>query len=604
MVRVLAQKYSVAEISSRLSISRNAVAAYLQEIGVVVEASYVSNPLLRHVLVNVVQLSKKWVFSHRFIFIGLAIMVLAVYVNSINNAFVSDDLPLIHDPQLGSFEYAVHDPRNILRTVLYTITYHLFGTSPAAFRIPSILFHIANAWLVFTLVWLITKTRTALIASAIFAVHPLFSEPVIWISGGIYPQYSMMVLAGIICYILGLKDKRFYLVSFILLVVSLLISEKAIVFPFLIFLFDLATGRLSKNWKWYVLFFGAVVVFLAFIAHLFFERLYLLTNAYYLESGLDNPFFLIPVALFNYVFLLFWPYRLTMYHTEVAPTVGLFIVQVIAAIFYAALLVVSFRKNRSLFFFLSFFFLALLPFLTPFRITWVVAERYVYLASIGIIAAVSMGISWLIKRYATYQDVIMGIVVIILLVFSLRTIVRNAHWKNEDVLWKATVHASPASHNAHNNMGDVYIRQKDYERAALEFSRAIEIKPDYADAYHNLANTYQHLNNQEQALAFYRKALELNPNIWQSYVQMAGIFSAQGDFQKSEEQLVKANEISPHNPDIFTSFGILYMLTGNTEKAASYIQEALRINPGNVRAQEAMRQLQSDAIVPTLPASQ
>ncbi|HLC95205.1 MAG TPA: tetratricopeptide repeat protein, partial [Patescibacteria group bacterium] len=322
----------------------------------------------------------------------------------------------------------------------------------------------------------------------------------------------MVILAGLICYILGLKNKRFYTATFILLIVSLLVSEKAIVFPFLIFLFDVATGRLSKNWKWYVLFFGVAGVFLMFIAKLFFERLYLLSSAYYLESGFDNPLFLIPVALSNYVFLLFWPYRLTLYHTEIAPTHFQFGIQAVATILYGILLVVTYRKNRSLFFFLTLFFISLIPFLTPFRITWIVAERYVYLGSIGIIASVSIGLSWLMRRYAEYRDVIIGIVAIIVMIFSIRSMIRNAHWKNEDVLWAATVVASPKSHNAHNNMGDVYVRQGNYEKAALEFSRAIEIKPDYADAYHNLANTYQHLRNQEQALIFYQKALEINPN--------------------------------------------------------------------------------------------
>ncbi|MBI4137402.1 tetratricopeptide repeat protein [Candidatus Roizmanbacteria bacterium] len=593
IIKVLSHTYSIEEISKKISLSSDVVSEQLQKMGYVVKTIQVQNPFLKHILMQTAQISKQWLFRYRFIFIGLALLVMAVYANSVNNAFVSDDLPLINDPRLGTFQYAVHDPRNILRTILYTLTYHAFGISAPAFRVSSILFHLVNTWLVFMLLWLLTSTRTAVIAAALFATHSLLVEPVVWISGGIYPQYSMTVLAGLVCYVLGLKNRRFYILSFIFLTLSLLTSEKAIVFPILIFVFDLATGRLSKNWKWYVLFFAVVAVFLGFIAPLFFERIRLLTSAYYLESGFDNPFFLIPVALSNYVFLLFWPQRLTIYHTEIAPTPVLFVFQAFVTICYIVLLVVTFRRNRVLFFFLSFFFISLLPFLTPFRITWIVAERYVYLGSIGVIAAVSLGFSWLMKRYAEYRDVIIGVVVIIVMILSIRSIVRNAHWKNEDVLWVATVAASPSSHNAHNNMGDVYVRQGDYQNAAREFSRAIEIKPDYADAYHNLANTYQHLNNHEQALAFYQKALEINPNIWQSHVQIAGIYGAQGDLSKAEEELNKAREISPDNPDVLTSFAVLYLMKGDKEQAQVIVQQALQMNPKNMRAQEVLRQIQS-----------
>ena len=222
-----------------------------------------------------------------------------------------------------------------------------------------------------------------------------------------------------------------------------------------------------------------------------------------------------------------------------------------------------------------------------------VLDGSLYLGSIGIIASVSMGFSWMMKRYSEYRDVIIGLVVIIVMIFSIRSMVRNSHWKNEDVLWVATVAASPNSHNAHNNMGDVYVRQGNYQNAALEFSRAIEIKPDYADAYHNLANAYQRLNNQEQALAFYQKALEINPNLWQSHVQIAGIYAIQEDLQKAEEELTKALEISPNNSDVLTSFAVLSLFQGDPQKAQTYLQQALQLNPKNVRAQGVLRQIQS-----------
>ena len=128
IIKVLAETHSAQEISNKISVSSEAIANYMHEMGYFSKKTPVSNSFLKHVLSQTEHLSKKWFFEHRFIFIGLGVLVIVVYANSINNAFVSDDLPLINDPRLGSLEYAVHVPHMFLRTILYSITYNIFLT--------------------------------------------------------------------------------------------------------------------------------------------------------------------------------------------------------------------------------------------------------------------------------------------------------------------------------------------------------------------------------------------------------------------------------------------------------------------------------------------
>ncbi len=73
---------------------------------------------------------------------------------------------------------------------------------------------------------------------------------------------------------------------------------------------------------------------------------------------------------------------------------------------------------------------------------------------------------------------------------------RNFDWKNQDTLWLATAKTSPSSHQNHNNLGDLYARRGEYEKAVEEFKKAIELKPDYGDAYHNLANVYHQIGKE------------------------------------------------------------------------------------------------------------
>jgi len=140
--------------------------------------------------------------------------------------------------------------------------------------------------------------------------------------------------------------------------------------------------------------------------------------------------------------------------------------------------------------------------------------------------------------------------VVIIASLSARTIVRNQDWKNEDTLWVATAKVAPSGQQIHNNLGDVYARQGDLNKAAEEFQKAIGINPNYADAYHNLGNTYQAMGQLEAAVENYKKALSINPNLWQSYQNMAAIYFNAEQFDLALENIKKALEINPNDENL------------------------------------------------------
>ena len=67
--------------------------------------------------------------------------------------------------------------------------------------------------------------------------------------------------------------------------------------------------------------------------------------------------------------------------------------------------------------------------------------------------------------------------------------------------------------DTHYNMGVVFVKQNDYTRAAREFQKVVELKPDDGDAHYNLGLIYaEHLPDRQKALVSFTKYLELNPN--------------------------------------------------------------------------------------------
>lgn len=90
--------------------------------------------------------------------------------------------------------------------------------------------------------------------------------------------------------------------------------------------------------------------------------------------------------------------------------------------------------------------LLVLPFLPAtnvlFYVGFVVAERVLYLPSAGLCLLVGMGCArlWVSRRFRRFARCML---VVLLVVFSARTILRNRDWSNEEALYRAALHVNP-----------------------------------------------------------------------------------------------------------------------------------------------------------------
>lgn len=486
-------------------------------------------------------------------FILLFILVFIVYFNSLNNGFVSDDIDSVKN---NSIFQSFKNINNLwtLGFIPHFIAYKISSASPWAYRIFNILFHIGSTFSIFILVNLISKKRVlSLCAASLFAVHPILTETISWISARPYGQYSLFFLLSFIFYIISSNSRnKAYFISLFLFIISLISSEKSVVLFLILFLFELSFGNLRNNWKKLAPFVAFSLLFAFMYLAGIGKRIDTLSSTYYANpEGLNNPLIQVPTAISIYLGLIFWPDKLSLYQTEMNFSMFQYIVFVLIFLTLFGLIVYGWKRNRQLFFWPSFFIIALLPTLSPLKISWIVAERYVYLGTIGIFVVFAIFFDWLVKKAEKeneqYKYALYGVFMVIIVALSVRTIVRNIDWKNEDNLWIATGKTAPSGFTTHNNLGDVYGRQGNLEKAAEEFKKAIELNPNYADAYHNLGNTYINMNKKQEALEVFKKAVEINPNLWQSYQNMAVIYFDQGDFQKSYEMIKKALEINSND---------------------------------------------------------
>lgn len=534
---------------------------------------------------------KKWFIKNRLALIALVLLVFIAYANSINNVFVSDDIDgILKNPHLDEAKYIFANPFSFFYTLIHYLINKGFGRTPAFYRIANIFSHLGTTLTLYLLLRLSNlNNKIAIFAASIFAVHPILTESVTWISGGYYSYSALLVLLSFSIYIFssGNKKSKYYLLSIFLYFLALSTSEKVIAFPIILFFYEFSLGKTKINWKKIIPFVILSGIWTLYLLGGFSTRVASLKTEFYQKPQITNPLIQIPIAITSYLELIFWPKALTLYHSEMTFSQTEYFLKLGMFILFLGLIAYFFKKNRQILFWLSFFIIALLPTLTPFGVSWIVAERYIYLGAIGIFVVIASFFDKLtqIKKLKPWPIAIFALIIIAL---SARTIVRNFDWKNQDTLWLATAKTSPSSPQNHNNLGDYYARHGNYEKAIEEFKIAIELQPNYGDAFHNLANVYHQINKDNLAIENYQKALSFNTNLWQSHQNLAAIYFEHQDYQSTEQHLLKAVEISPDNPILYLNLGVVYLELQDTPKAKQVLQQVLQLDPQNEKAKQIL----------------
>ncbi|CAN5191479.1 tetratricopeptide repeat protein [soil metagenome] len=526
-------------------------------------------------------------------YVILAILVLISYINAFNNDFVSDDTyGIMNNPAISTFANVQNTALRYLQPFLYFVIANTFGIVPFWYRLLNVLAHFGTVSMIFTIFSIISTPLVAFFAAALFAVHPMNIEAVTWISGGPYSWYTFFFLLSFWLYIKAFQNEKrkwlYYVLSVILFVQSLSVGIPAVVLSGVLFVYEYLFGDLKKRWTFLIPYFSFAAIFAFIAVSGIGAREYAFKVDHYQDTVSYNPLLQWPVAISSYLEMFVWPAGLTLYHSEMNFTTGIFAFKVIVLVLYCIALLISFFKSRPIFFGLSLFIIGLLPTLTPQSIHWVVAERYAYFSMIGITFVTAYLLAKIPKKYEGLMFLTM---IILIMGFTIRTIVRNSDWKNEDNLWIATGKTSPSDPKTHNNLGDVYTRHGDYARAADELILAIKLNPNYADAYHNLGNVYQRAGQPAAALNMYNQAIRINPRLWQAYQNIGALYFSTQSYGSAEAYMKHAQELNPNSSQLHAFMGVILMNEGNKEAARAEFTMALQLDPKSELALAGMAQL-------------
>ncbi len=505
---------------------------------------------------------KKWLRQNLVVLIGLSFLAFLVYSNTLFNGFVADDIKgILENPQLGDFKIVSTNPLFFVQPLFYFLLIRIFDVNPFIFHLHSIAVHVLTVIVAYILISLFSGRKAAFFTACLFAVHPILSEPVAWISGGNYAKGSLFALASFSCYLVfsKMKKREFLVLSIFLFIFSLASSTQAVVLPLILLLYEYLFGNIQRKWLTFITFFGLSTVYVILYFSSIPARLSQLNAIYEPVNRFYNPLVQIPRAVSTYLFLIIFPKDLTLNYTAFVPTLSLIWFYAILLIFIFSL-ISSFKKNKQVFFFLCFFVITLLPTLLPIRIASVVAERYAYFGTVGILFAVGHIFSKL-----KHPGKIVFFVVIILL--AGRTFIRNSDWKNQETLWAKTVRTSPLSFPAHYNLGGVYMKKEEYEKAIFEFEKTVQLAPRFAEAYFQLGVSNRKIGNIDRAIEAYKVAIKIKSDSWLAYQNLASLYFEKQNFRQAEQFTLIAIKLNPTSATLYKNLGMIYEAVGDTIKS-------------------------------------
>ncbi len=441
--------------------------------------------------------------------------------------------------------------------------YQFYGMNPGGYHLTNILFHAANAVLLFILLNRMTGAwGRSLFVAALFAVHPLNVESVAWVAER---KNVLSTFCGLLCLLSYLSYRRSprpdrYLVTLSLFLLGLMAKPMLVTLPFVLLLLDywpldrlLPEGTGSKAGKTSVgkLLLEKVPFFLLATAS-GLMTLYAAGQGGALKSTELFPFAMRAAnALASYTEYLgdaalphnlavFYPYRPPVSAGHLL-AYGLFLGAVTAAVWCAA------RRRRYLAVGWLWYVGTLVPVIGLVQVGFQsMADRYAYVPLIGIFLIVSWGAYDLFDRIFPRGTRFLFVPAVgaVLAMFMLSH-AQIGYWKDGESLFGRALRVTAHNHIAHNGMGLVFLRRGDLDRASYHFREALKIKPDDKEAWNNVGIIFMKQGQFAAAVPAYREVLKIDPSSAKAYNNLGVALACLGRTEEAIRAFRRAISIDP-----------------------------------------------------------
>lgn len=539
-----------------------------------------------------------WLFDHLDI-LSAALVGIILYGNTLSFKLVWDDLHLVAYVNdiyktkgvwgLISSEFILNGATGYFRPVvlfsfwLDKLASHIL---PCSAHLTNLTLHIINICLVLSIFKKVLRSsKVALIGTLLFAVHPVNVEAVAFGSGRTDLLACAFVLLTLIFWnkASGAESKKGFLFFCALSAFTFLLGglskEAAWMLPIIaagwtVVGINAPSNRTtSKIFIWTPILCWAVLI-VAILAFRLMAGIGFGAHANSLNFSSVLP------RLTIYFRLLVFPWPLNAYYSAsrlnlTVPDVAGAILLILAAIIFLS------RKHRRIglpaIIWIAGFILPVSG-IVSLR-TAALAERFLYLPSIGIALLGGYAVELLSGRAQKHKSIVYIIFSILIIIFSLGSFSRSWIWKNEISLFSDIAQTSPDLALGYYNLGGAYEKEGNYSKAIEAYQSAIDIDSKHADAYFGMAVALFKIGQVDKAIAAQKEALSISPDNPEYLENLANYYMTLKRWKDAAPVLAKAIKLNPGNVSQYRLQGDLFSSTGNYEQSVVSYNKALEINP-------------------------
>jgi tetratricopeptide (TPR) repeat protein len=490
--------------------------------------------------------------------------------------------------------------------VIYLMVgWHLFGTWAPAWHLASVLMHMAAIYFAFLILEKITKDlRVSAIATLLFAIHPLRSESVAWISGVTDLFLALFLLPSFFFYMRYREcgQVKHLIAAMVLFILAAFSKEPAVCLPIFTSAYEILIINQDQPLMRRIKSALAFSLMLLIISMIYFSmRRYALgfwfNDPSYVRYSTAQILMTIPLVIWKYIGLLLWPVNLSLYHATYmvnSPMDMRFIFSVIGLILLCFALW-PLRRSLEARFAALWFVINLLPVLNlgAFDQSFNVQERYVYIPSIGFSLLVAMALIRLpVERWLPLSNRNLAKVVVIALICLLlagKTLAQNAVWKDDQTLFTHGAEVASDQIMSHIVLFRLYMRRQQVDKVIEELEKVVTLAPDNPVWLSNLAAAHTQMYeltrdraHLDRAIALCEKGLsidERNTAMWDTLGHVYTYDTELRNYHRAREFFARAIAAEPRNAMAQFHMGATYLKEGDAQAAIRYLETARQLQP-------------------------
>ncbi len=208
------------------------------------------------------------------------------------------------------------------------------------------------------------------------------------------------------------------------------------------------------------------------------------------------------------------------------------------------------------------------------------ADRFLYVPSIGLFVAVAWGLGELTERWRLPKPAVGSAAALVLLALAWRSSDQLRYWRNSVTLFRHTLAVTENNPLAHNNLGAALLKQGQTDAAIRQFQDAIRLAPEGANPHYNLGVALSIQGHTEAAITQFQEAVRLEPGSAATHYNLGVALGTEGQTEAAITQFQEAIRLQPAYPEALGSLAGALGGQGRYAEAIRFYHAALKAQPG------------------------